>query len=45
VGELPNSREAASSALVLHHPVLLEPPDVIEQVALAMEKVTAVFAE
>jgi hypothetical protein len=44
VGELSNCRVAAMSALVLHHPVLLEAPEVIDQVALAMEKVTSVLA-
>lgn len=43
VGDLPHCREAASSAQVLHHPVLLEPPEVIDQVALAFEKVVGVF--
>jgi perosamine synthetase len=45
VGDLPNSRDAAAAAVVLHHPVLLEAPKVIDQVAMALEKVTAVFGE
>lgn len=39
VGELAASRAAAERMLVLHHPVLLEPPAVIDQVAVAVRKV------
>lgn len=33
VGDLPNARKAANSTLLMHHPVLLQPPEVIDQVA------------
>jgi dTDP-4-amino-4,6-dideoxygalactose transaminase len=39
VGPLENSRQASSSMLVLHHPVLLEPPEVIDRVADCLAKV------
>ena len=39
VGELTESRRAAESALVLHHPVLLEPVETIDRVAAALRKV------
>lgn len=39
VGELNESRRAAESALVLHHPVLLEPVETINRVAAALRKV------
>ncbi|MEX2122073.1 MAG: aminotransferase class I/II-fold pyridoxal phosphate-dependent enzyme [Pirellulales bacterium] len=42
-GQLVHSRRAAETCLVLHHPVLLEPPRVIEQVAAAIRKVAAAF--
>ncbi|HEV3004828.1 MAG TPA: aminotransferase class I/II-fold pyridoxal phosphate-dependent enzyme [Pirellulales bacterium] len=38
-GDLTESRRAAESALVLHHPILLEPDDVIDRVAGALHKV------
>lgn len=38
-GELMYSEQASERTLVLHHPVLLEPPAVIEQVAGALAKV------
>lgn len=38
-GELVESRRAADGALVLHHPVLLEPPETIDRVAEALAKV------
>ncbi|MEX2560777.1 MAG: hypothetical protein WD403_12725, partial [Pirellulales bacterium] len=42
-GQLVHSRRAAETCLVLHHPVLLQPPRVIEQVAAAIRKVAAAF--
>jgi perosamine synthetase len=33
VGELPNARKAATSTLLMHHPILLQPPEVIDQLA------------
>jgi perosamine synthetase len=42
VGELTESRRAAESALVLHHPVLLEPHEVIDRVSRALRKVAAI---
>lgn len=44
VGPLKNAKQASRSMLVLHHPVLLEEPEVLQQVVTAFEKVTAVFA-
>ena len=44
VGALKQTRAAGRSMLVLHHPVLLEEPEIIDQLAFALEKVTAVFA-
>ena len=38
-GELVESRRAAESCLVLHHPVLLEPPETIDRVADALRKI------
>ena len=40
VGALINSRIAAQQTIILHHPVLLESENVIELVALAIEKVS-----
>jgi perosamine synthetase len=39
IGELPNSRKAANSTLVMHHPVLLQSPEVIDQLAAIMLEV------
>jgi len=39
VGPLSHSRNAADQTVLLHHPVLLEAPDTIERVALAISKV------
>lgn len=44
VGPLKQSRMAGRHMLVLHHPILLEEPQTIYQVAAALEKVTSVFA-
>jgi perosamine synthetase len=44
VGDLPNSRRAAETCLVLHHPVLLEPAEKIAQVAAALRRVCHQFA-
>lgn len=38
VGDLTHCRRAAESALVLHHPVLLEPPETIDRVAQSLRK-------
>lgn len=40
-GDLAECRRAAEACLVLHHPVLLEPPETIERVADALAKVAA----
>ena len=39
VGPLNNSREAAESTLVLHHPILLEPTNTIDRLADTLAKV------
>lgn len=39
VGELPNARKAASSTLLMHHPILLQPPEVMDQVGAALMEV------
>jgi dTDP-4-amino-4,6-dideoxygalactose transaminase len=39
VGDLNHSRRAAAATVILHHPVLLEPPEVITRVAQAIQKV------
>ncbi len=39
VGSLPHARHAAEATVVLHHPVLLESRDVIDQLAEALRKV------
>jgi hypothetical protein len=39
VGDLPNARRAAAGTVILHHPVLLEPPGTIQRVAQAINKV------
>lgn len=44
VGDLKQSRQAGKLMMVLHHPVLLEETEAIDQVASAFEKVTSVFA-
>ena len=36
VGDLPNARKAATSTLLMHHPVLLQPLEVLDQVAAAL---------
>lgn len=41
VGSLSQARRAAAGTVILHHPVLLEPPAVIERVAQAIHKVSA----
>ncbi len=38
VNELPNCRKAACSTLLMHHPVLLQSPEVIDQIAAAMQE-------
>ena len=42
-GELPVSRQASESTVILHHPVLLESEDVIKQAAKAVQKVAAAY--
>jgi dTDP-4-amino-4,6-dideoxygalactose transaminase len=44
VGSLTQSRRAGRNMLVLHHPVLLESTEVLEQLALGVEKVVSVLA-
>jgi len=39
VGDLRQARHIAAGTVVLHHPVLLEPPGVVERVAHAIRKV------
>jgi perosamine synthetase len=39
VGELPNARKAATSTLLMHHPILLQPPEVIDQIGAALMEV------
>jgi dTDP-4-amino-4,6-dideoxygalactose transaminase len=39
VGDLPHARRAAAGTLLLHHPVLLEPPETIARVGAAIRKV------
>ena len=39
IGQLEHSRRAAESTVLLHHPVLLEGPEVIDRVAAALRKV------
>ncbi len=36
IGELPSARKAATATLLMHHPVLLQPPEVIDKVAAAL---------
>ncbi len=43
-GSLANSRQAASSMVLLHHPVLLEDTQTIERVAAAIRKVVGGYA-
>ncbi|MCI0362014.1 MAG: aminotransferase class V-fold PLP-dependent enzyme [Planctomycetaceae bacterium] len=43
VGDLANARRAAAGTVLLHHPVLLEPPETIAKVAEAIRKVGQVF--
>lgn len=40
-GSLDHSRRAAEQTILLHHPVLLEPPGTMDQVAAALKKVIA----
>lgn len=42
-GELVESRRAAKSCLVLHHPVLLEGPETIDRVADALRKIATAW--
>jgi len=44
VGDLARARETATGTVVLHHPVLLEPPEIIERVADAIRKVAEQLA-
>jgi len=39
VGGLPNSQEAAQQTVLLHHPILLSPPEEIDRIAGAIGKV------
>ena len=40
VGELPNARKAAMATLLLHHPILLAPPEIIDQAAEVLREVS-----
>jgi perosamine synthetase len=44
VGDLPNARKAANSTLLMHHPVLLQPPEVIDQIAAVLWEVAETFS-
>ncbi len=44
IGPLLQSRAAGRRMLVLHHPVLLEEPEVVDRVSAAFQKVIGVFA-
>jgi dTDP-4-amino-4,6-dideoxygalactose transaminase len=44
VGSVAKARRAAAGTMLLHHPVLLEPPSTIARVAEAIQKVTRYFA-
>jgi dTDP-4-amino-4,6-dideoxygalactose transaminase len=44
VGELPNARQAANSTLLMHHPILLQPPEVMDQVAAELWEVAEEFS-
>ncbi|MGD9721522.1 MAG: DegT/DnrJ/EryC1/StrS family aminotransferase [Pirellulales bacterium] len=44
VGALPHSRRAAQTTLLLHHPILLEPPERMDALAQAIGKVAAAYA-
>jgi dTDP-4-amino-4,6-dideoxygalactose transaminase len=39
IGDLKNARRAAAATVILHHPVLLEPHEMLERVAAAIRKV------
>lgn len=41
VGSLEHSRRAAEQTVLLHHPVLLEPPETMDLIAAAIQKVVA----
>ena len=45
VGELPNARKAASATLLMHHPILLQPPEVIDQLAAIILEVAETTRE
>jgi dTDP-4-amino-4,6-dideoxygalactose transaminase len=45
VGSLARAREAAQATLLLHHPVLLEPPETIDRLTSAIIKVAAALAD
>jgi dTDP-4-amino-4,6-dideoxygalactose transaminase len=44
VGNLPNARRIAAGTVLLHHPVLREPPTTIDRVAHAIRKVAQALA-
>lgn len=44
VGELPNARKAANSTLLMHHPILLQPPEMMDQVAAELCEVAEKFS-
>lgn len=45
VGPLSNSRRAAETTILLHHPILLEPPQRIDALAGAIAKVARVYSK
>lgn len=45
VGDLPNARKAANCTLLMHHPVLLLSPEIIDEVATLLLEVAATFSK
>ncbi len=45
IGPLAESQRAAETTLLLHHPILLEPPERIDALARALIKVTSAFSK
>ncbi len=45
IGSLAESQRAAETTLLLHHPILLEPPERIDDLARALVKVTSAFSK
>jgi len=45
VGDLPNARKAANCTLLMHHPILLQSPEIIDQVATLLLEVAEAFSK